>query len=126
MCNKKLGVIKILIIKIERDDFMGLFDFIGNKIKEVADEAREAQEEAEYWSPLKTCNELKHSGIAKSSGYAKALKGKCRSMSDYELMDLFDTMYRERNGKACNAMFSVMEDRGLLYKDDEGKIHKNY
>ena len=47
---------------------MGLFDFIGNKIREVADEANEAQARAEQWIPPKICRELKYSsGIAKSS-----------------------------------------------------------
>ena len=106
---------------------MGLLDYIGGKIQKVGNEIQEAQMEAEYWDAKRICRELERtSSVAKCTGYAKALRGKCKEMYDGELKGLFDDMYRSRNAKACNAMMTEMKDRGLAYKDENGKIVRNY
>lgn len=106
---------------------MGLFDYIGGKIQQAEAEAREAQMEAECWDAIEICIELKRtSSIKKSAGYMKALRSKCQEMSDWELKDIFDDAINSRNAKACNAMMTVMEERGLVYKDDNGRIIRTY
>lgn len=106
---------------------MGLFDYIGGKIQQAGAEAQAAQMEAERWDARRICRELQRcSSMIKSTGYMKVLREKCEEMSDGELKDTFDDAFNSRNVKACSAMMTVMEKRGLAYKDDNGKIVRNY
>lgn len=106
---------------------MGLFDYIGGKIQQAEAEAQKAQTEAERWDARRICRELQRtSSMTKSTGYMKALRSKCQEMSDWELKDIFDDAFNSRNAKACNAMMTVMDKRGLAYKDDNGRIVRTY
>lgn len=109
---------------------MGLFDFfdfIGGKIRQAGAEAQEAQMEAERWDAEIICKELqKNYRMTKISGYMTALSSKCQKMSDRELKDIFDYAFNSRNAKACTAMMTVMEERGLAYEDDNGRIVRTY
>lgn len=106
---------------------MGFFNYIGSKMKEFEDETNNAELKAQNWDAYKICRELSRtSSMAISSGYGKALRAKARQMDDYELKDLFDSAYNSRNTKACSALMNMMENRGLGYKDDDGKFHRNY
>ena len=106
---------------------MGLLDFIGGKIQQASEESNRAYIEAEFWDARRICRELQRtSSIVKSSGYAKALKEKCEDMSSYELKTTFEEAYRDSNIKACNVMMPIMEDKDLAYRDDNGRIRKNY
>lgn len=106
---------------------MGLFDYIGGKMQQTSNEIKAAEMDAFEWSANEICYRLnKTSSMTKCTGYARALKAKCREMSDYELRNTFDRAYNERNAKACNAMLPVMDERGLAHKDDNGRIIRNY
>lgn len=106
---------------------MGLFEFIGGKIQEAQNEAKKAEMEAERWYPEKICNALERtSSITKTTGYVKELRNKARDMSTYELKNLFDYAWNKRNVKACSALYPIMEEEGLCYKDENGKIRRNY
>ncbi len=106
---------------------MGIFSYLGSKLQEYEDESKQAALKAEIWDAHKICRELSRtSSMAISAGYGKALRSKARQMDDYELKDLFDFAYSSGNTKACSALMGMMEDRGLGYKDDDGKFHKNY
>lgn len=106
---------------------MGLFDSIIEKFQQAGLESQSAQMEAENWNADMICRKLQRtSSLAKSSGYIKALRAKCREMSDYHLKEIFDEAFDLRNAKACNAMMVVMEERGLAYKDDDGRIVRKY
>ncbi len=110
---------------------MGLFDFIAGKFQQMGANVQEAQMEAEYWSARKICDELKRnsnsaSSVTRTYGYMNALRSKCEKMSSSELKHTFDYAYYQGNANACNAMITVMDDRGLAYKDDNGKFVKLY
>lgn len=106
---------------------MGLFDSIVEKFQQAGLETQSAQMDAESWDPEMICRKLQRtSSIAKCSGYTKALRAKCRELSDYHLKEVFDEAYDRRNAKACNAMMVVMEERDLAYKDDDGRIVRKY
>ena len=106
---------------------MGLFDYIGGKIQQASIETQEAQMEAERWDASKICRVLQRtSSMTKSMGYMKALRSKCENMVDWELKSIFDDAYNSKNAKACSAMMPIMDDRGLAYKDDNGRIIRNY
>ena len=106
---------------------MGLFDFIRGIIRQAVTEAQEAQMEAERWDARTICRELQiTSRPTKMTGYMTALSSKCQKMSDRELKDIFDYAFNSRNAKACSAMMTVMEERGLAYKDDNGRIVRTY
>ena len=106
---------------------MGLFDYIGGKVRQAGEEVQKAQMEAEYWDARRICRELERtSAMAKCTGYARALRAKCSEMSDWELKSTFDDAYHSRNAKACNAMMTVMSERGLAHKDDNGRIVRDY
>jgi hypothetical protein len=106
---------------------MGLFDFIGEKIREAAEEKQDSQMDAERWDAKTICRELKRtSGLMKMSGYMNALKSKCYEMDDWELTTLFDSEYASNNTKAVSAMMPVMQDRGLVYVDSNGKMTRRY
>ena len=106
---------------------MGLFDYLGEKIQQAGNTVQEAQMEAENWSASKICYRLKNeSSMTKCTGYAKALRGMCKEMSDWELKEIFDEAYNQRNAKACNAMLAIMDDRGLAYKDENGRFVRTY
>lgn len=106
---------------------MGFFDYVGGKIQETGAEIQKAQMEAERWDARRICREIQRtSSMTKVTGYVKELKAKCQEMSDRELKDTFDDAYNARNAKACSAMMSVMKDRGLAYKDDNGRIVRTY
>ena len=106
---------------------MGLFDWIVGKVNELGSAAQEAQMEAENWDARKICYAMSRTdNVLKATGYMRALKDKCKTMNDSELTRLFDEMYSSRNAKACNAMMSEMRSRDLAYKDENGKIIRNY
>lgn len=102
---------------------MGLFSnlgsAIGNKMSEMKAESDEAYMEGierdGYW----ICSRIKSvSSLSKKNGYMRALKEKIRDMSDYELKNLFDRSYRDRNGQACNILICELEERGYMEKVD--------
>ena len=106
---------------------MGLFDFIAEKARDYGEDVQKAQMEAEHWSVSTICARLEvASSFSKISGYSKALRSKCQEMSDSMLKSTFDDVYNSRKVKSCNAMMSVMEERGLAYRDDNGKIVRAY
>jgi hypothetical protein len=106
---------------------MGFFDYVGGKLQQANEQVREAEMEAESWSADRICSRLKNtSSMTKSTGYRKALQNKCREMSDRELEDLFEDVYRSRNAQAYGAVFSIMEERDLAYKDSNGKVVLQY
>lgn len=102
---------------------MGLFDFIHEQFQD----ALEGQQDAEDWDARRICRELSRtSGLLKSGAYMNALKSKCQEMNDRELINLFDSEANSRHTKAVSAMMSVMEERGLAYRNDNGKIVRTY
>lgn len=106
---------------------MGLFDSILSKIQQVGLEAQKAQMEAEDWDVMTICRKLQRtSSVITSNGYIKTLQLKCKKMNDWELKNTFDHAYDYKNVKACNAMMKIMEERGLAYKDDNGRIVRKY
>lgn len=106
---------------------MGLFDFLGTLLQNSTETCQKAQMQAEYWDIKKICRELNMaSGMATCTGYANVLRDKCKKLSDYELKELFDEVHRNANVRAFNALIPVMLERDLIYKDDDGKIRKNY
>lgn len=109
---------------------MGLFDFfdfIGGKILQAGAETQEAQMEAERWDARTICRKLQiTSRPTIIAGYVPVLRSKCQEMSDRELKDIFDYAINSRNEKACRVMMKVMEERGLAYKDDNGRIVRTY
>ncbi|MGN9019687.1 hypothetical protein ACTNBM_12080 [Lachnospiraceae bacterium HCP1S3_C3] len=106
---------------------MGLFGYIGGKLKQATTEMQDAQKEAERWKVKEICNQLQRTyGLAKTVGYSNALKSKCEEMNNNELKNMFDYMYNTGNIKARNAMISVMRERNLVYEDENGRIIKNY
>lgn len=105
---------------------MGLIDSILGKIQQIGLESQKAEMEAEDWDANTICRKMQRtSSITKCTGYTKALRSKCRKMSDVELKNTFDFAYDAKNAKACNAMMIVMEEKGLAYKDD-GRIVRKY
>lgn len=106
---------------------MGFFDFVRRKIQELNDEMQEAEMEAERWCPEQICDALaRTSSIPKISGYSKELKSRARDMSTYELKYLFNYAWYARNSTACNALYPIMEEKDLCYKNEDGKIKRNY
>lgn len=106
---------------------MGVFDFIGRKYQEAKDEMQKAEMEAETWYPEQICNVLERtSSISKITGYQNELRRKAKDMSIDDLKCLFDYAWNKRNVKACKALYTIMEEEGLCYKEDDGKIRRNY
>lgn len=106
---------------------MGLFGFLVGKVQQASAEAQAAQMEAERYDADRICYMLQNaSSLTKITGYANALKSKCRDMSDWELKERFDRAYNARNVKVINAMLPEMKNRELAYKDENGKIRRNY
>lgn len=64
--------------------------------------------------------------FSRIAGYSRALKSKAEDMDDYELKTLFESVAKAKNNNAFWALAEVMEERDLVYKDENGKIHKNY
>lgn len=122
ICRKKVSE-----SEYERRKDMGLLDYIGGKIQQAGAEAQEAQMEAESWDVRKICREIQRtSSIIKYAGYSKTLKAKCQEMSKSELKNTFEDAFYSGNTKACSAMMSVMEERGLAYRDENGRIIRKY
>lgn len=106
---------------------MGLFDYIGGKVNQMAEDVQKAQLEARHWDPEMIIRKIQvTSSMFKSQGYAQELKIRCEEMDNSQLKDTFDYAYDTRNVKACNVMLSIMEDRDLAYKDDNGRIVRRY
>ena len=106
---------------------MGVFDFISNKIGQAAETAAEARDKAEEMEEWEIIRKLKHiNGIAEASGYIAVLRERCESLDDTELIELMESASNDKNAKAVQAMASVMEARNLIYRDDNGKIHRKY
>lgn len=106
---------------------MGLFNFIGEIIQQSVTDIQEAQMISEDWDVESICRELQRtSSLSKSAGYSNTLRSKCRKMSNKKLMSAFDYVCNQKNSKACKAMMPVMQDRGLAYEDDNGRIVRTY
>ena len=83
--------------------------------------------EAERWDARTICRKLQITFRPTIiAGYVPVLRSKCQKMSDRELKDIFDYAFNSRNAKACTAMMTVMEERGLAYEDDNGRIVRTY
>lgn len=106
---------------------MGLLDFIFGKVERFNDEAQNAYMDAINKDAKDLCDAVQHVvGIARMSGYNKALQEKASAMKDSDLKKLFNYAYKNRYAKAVSAMASVMENRGLVYRDSDGVIQKLY
>ena len=107
--------------------FGNMLNAASNKLEQARQEEQDAMFEAEELPLYEICRRLNGSSItAKKNGYYKVLRRKVRDISDYEIKSLFDDFYRSKNSTACRCISSEMIDRGLMYKDENGKIHKNY
>lgn len=106
---------------------MGLFSYIGNKIKQANQDTKDAQDEAMHWNVRTICLRLQQtSNLMKCAGYVSVLRDKCEELSDDELKSIFDYEFNRKNGKACNGMLKVMKDRGLVYTEEDGRVVRTY
>lgn len=64
--------------------------------------------------------------MTQKTGYGQALNEKASEMDNQDLIDLFEYAYRKNYTIACNVIAQIMSDRDLMYKDDNGRWHKNY
>ena len=118
------------LIKILRDmrrHFMGVFDFINDKLQKSQFERQEAEMNAEKWDMERICEELRReSKMTKCSGYIAVLRSKCKEAEEWKLKQVWDRAYESRNAKACSGMMPVMIERGLGEKDENGRFRKKY
>ena len=106
---------------------MGIFDYIGGKMQEAGNSIREAEMEAEGYSAKWICDRLKNTlPLTKLTGYVNVLKRKAEELDNFDLKELFEHTQRTRNVKAFNVLAKEMEERNLVYRDSDGKVHKNY
>lgn len=104
---------------------MGLFDAIAGTVNKISSEFEDAYYEAMEWDVYKISKRIKStSKFAKRTAYGKALKEQCQGMDNSELKLLFEELRDARNGVAMNYVADVLVDRGILYRDGEGKLHK--
>ncbi len=100
---------------------------VKNGAKAVKEDTQKAREEAECLDVRVLCPKIEQSSnIFKISSYYSVLAEKCEGMDDRELIDLFEEQYDRGRYKVCNVISKIMENRGLVEKDENGKLIRNY
>ncbi|MEE3392385.1 MAG: hypothetical protein VZR00_02705 [Lachnospiraceae bacterium] len=104
---------------------MGFFDKLK---KQVAGESP-AQMVQEYRNlPVETlCHKLNDSkNPTQVEILSNIIKNKAEDMADDELKKIFDKVYLVTNPDVYGCFMPEMQKRNLIFKDAEGKTHKNY
>lgn len=88
---------------------------ISNRVNEMESDA---ETECERMTTESICDKVKRSyhnfeRIPATSGYTKVLRRRFEEMSDYELKDLGQRLYRDKN-PAYNLLKQELQNRGLI------------
>ncbi len=108
---------------------MGIMDFINGAMNQAQGRYDDAMDDVKNCSARKLCSMLKnfHSiEFSRRNAYLDALNEKAADLDDWELEDLFEQTYRDRNVWAFKIISEEMINRGLAIRDSNNQWHKNY